>query len=437
MAAVLRNPRLRREMFWVACNKAVELTTLFVTLKVLTNFLSKAGFGEFNLALTSLMLLDSILIVPMNRAFQRHYHTSEERGTLRSTAMALFRWYTVVTVAVALGGCIFSISLSGWFGLETWTAMAAGIYFMANRWRALGVETLDIRRQRRKCAVHNGLFLLSQLALVFAAIYFIKASASAALFAYAIAAVICSLIVAVPLVRRMRVMPEGTNSEIMRMVWSFGLPFGALMVFQWVQNFADRYIIAGQLDFQSAGLYVAAYQVCGIPYMLLLNIMYSLLMPIAYQRARDIDDPRQLWSADRVLLAGVAAYLGIGASMLLVYGFWGRQLIVLLTSKGFALPLSIIMFLTLCRYVQCLGMLFQLFFAVHHQIKRLLWFRAIGAIITVPICWFAVRSYDITGAAVGALLAGTIYVALVCLGRGGCAWEILSSRSAARNRPST
>ncbi|MCD4699921.1 MAG: oligosaccharide flippase family protein, partial [Phycisphaerae bacterium] len=342
--------------------------------------------------------------------------------------------YTTATVGVALAGCIFSVSISGWFGLETWTAMAAGIFFMANRWRALGVDILDICRQRRKCAAHNGLFLLLQLALVLAAVYFVKASASVALFAYAVASVVFSLFVAVPLVRRMRAMPQGNHSEIMRMVWSFGLPFGALMIFRWVQNFADRYIIAGQLDFESAGLYVAAYQVCGIPYMLLLNIMYSLLMPIAYRRARDTDDPRQLWSADKMLLAGVAAYLSIGASMLLVYGFWGRQLMVLLTSKGFALPLSIIMFLAMCRYMQCLGMLLLLFFAVHHKIKRLLWFRAIGAVITVPICWFAVRSYGLTGAAVGGFLTGTIYVALVCLAPGGCVWEVLSIRSAARNR---
>ncbi|MCD4699257.1 MAG: hypothetical protein K8R91_01620, partial [Phycisphaerae bacterium] len=61
LVTVLQNPRLRGEVFWVACNKAVELATLFVTLKVLTNFLSKAGYGEFNLALTGLILLDSIL----------------------------------------------------------------------------------------------------------------------------------------------------------------------------------------------------------------------------------------------------------------------------------------------------------------------------------------------------------------------------------------
>ena len=92
----------------------------------------------------------------------------------------------------------------------------------------------------------------------------------------------------------------------------------------------------------------------------------------------------------------------------------------LLTSDKFALGGTVIVGLALARYIQCLGQLLQSFFAVHQRMGASLAFRVLGGLLVIPVCWFAVKWYGVTGAAWGVLASGVIYTLLVCLYPGGC-----------------
>src|SRR5262249_31795486 len=159
-----------------------------------------------------------------------------------------------------------------------------------------------------------------------------------------------------------------------------------LFVFHWLQNFGDRYLVKTLLDAESVGLYVAAYQVCGIPYTLLGRVTHDLLTPIAYQRGRDQSDPAQLWAADRILLAGIATQIGVGTAMLGFYALFGQQLLALLTNEHFVLPTSTLVALAAARFAQAVTQEIQPIFAVHHQAGTMLWFRFVGAFLTIAIC---------------------------------------------------
>lgn len=420
IGSALRTPRLRGEAGWVISHKLVEFALVFVGLKLYTNLMTREAFGEFNLALTAVGLLGDLTIMPMAHTYYRNLTRAEADGTARAAGITLLKWYITVTVIVAVAAALATLPLSAWLYIGPWTALATGLLFSTNRWRALGIEVLDMRRQRRACALQNLGFLALNTALTAVLLVVWDGSAASALVANALAAGLFAWIGTRPIVRDILSQPHGRTSDIMRYVATFGAPYGALLVCQWVQNFAERYIVGIQLDLDKVGGYVAAYQVCGIPYMLLSVIVNGLGVPIAYERAGTEGDPKRLWAADEVLLFGIGAYMVLGAAAIPVYALWGNSLMRLLTSETFALNGGVIVCLALARYIQCLGQLLQSFFAVHQKMGASLGFRALGGLLVIPVCWFAVKWYGVTGAAGGVLLGGTIYTVMVCLCPGGC-----------------
>ncbi len=420
IGTALRTPQVRDEAGWVITHKLVEFALVFVGLKLYTNLMTRDEYGEFSLALTAVGFLGNLAIMPMAHTYYRNLGKAKADDTSRSAGIALLRWYTAVTIVVAAAAWLATHSLASWLSLGPWTVLATGILFSTYHWRTLGIEVLDMRRQRRKCALQNLGFLALNIALTAVLLVVWSRSAASALVAYALAAALFAWIGTRPIIREVLTQPPGRTSDIMRSVVTFGLPYGALLICQWVQTFSERYIVGIQLDLDAVGGYVAAYQVCGVPYMLLSVIVNGLGVPIAYERAGATGDPKRLWAADEVLLYGIGAYMVLGAAAIPLYALWGNSLMRLLTSESFVLSGSVILCLVLARYIQCLGLLLQTFFAVHQRMGVSLCFRALGGLLVIPVCWYAVKWYGVAGAAGGILIGGVIYTLLVCLCPGGC-----------------
>ncbi len=426
-------PRLRGELVWVIAHRFVEFGFLFAQLKLLTSLLGKEGYGEYSLAETGIALLGSLLLAPVQEAYLRDYHGAGDRGETRAATRLLLRWYAVATLGAAALLALVSQAFSEWFAVGRWTTLAAGLVFLAERWRTLGQDLLNIERQRRAGALWNLSFLTLQLALVALVLWSGPATATSALLAYAAAAALFGALVTAPLARRLLRRPgSAARSLVPSLVLGFGVPYAALLIFQWVQAFSDRILVKGLLDPASLGLYVAAYQVCGVPFVLLLRVAHELLTPIAYARSRDLGDSSQLWSADRLLLAGLGAQLVLGVGMLGGYALFGSRLLVLLTSEAYALPASTLTLLAAARFAQSFSMGLQPIFAVHQRMGRLLGFRAAGAIVTPAICWLTIPAFGVAGAALGTLLAYLAYLVVLGFGPAGCVWLVLGARRSAR-----
>lgn len=425
---ILTNRSAREEFAWVALNKLAEAALLFVTLKLLTRLLSKEAYAEYNLIVTLMVLVAHVALLPINRAYHRLYHGGEESGHARSAGTATLTWYAVATGVVLLLAGLISRPAGRWFAFEPWSAAAAGMLFVGTYWRFLGVEIFNLRRERRTAAIQSIAFYAATVVAMAAALVLWEPSATAALLSSAAVALVFAVLAARPLVRQIRAHPPGGGSPIMTMAWTFGAPYAAMMACGWVQGFADRYLVDWLMDREAAALYVAAFVVSGAPYMILVTMMDSALVPIAYQRCKDPSDPAQAWAGDRVMLLGVGVYALIGLPLIPVFLLFGPQVLTLFTSAEYALPGSVIAWLALGRFMQGLTVLAQWFFAIHNRMGSSLLFRAAGALLTVPICWLAIQHGGLMGAAVGTFVAAAAYAGLLTFGPGGCYWLIVSCR---------
>lgn len=426
---IVREPRLMREAGWVILGKVVEFGLLFVSLKLMTTLMPQSEVGGYQLIQSSLMLLGIALLGPVQNGYHRYFHTAEERGERRGAGVILLRWYSIATAAVLALGVIFAVPLAHRFEIGTVAVMLGGLIFFVDRWRMIALEVLEIRRLRRSFALQASGHLILQVTLLWTFLTVFEPDATAALSAQGTAALVFSIVAVAPFLRMILSGQPRAQSGLMETVRRFGAPYSVLLICQWLQLSVDRFVIDQMLDKASVGLYVTAYQITGVPFMLLVNIGSWFLLPIAYQRARDIDDPAQLWAADKIFVGGIAAYVVIGLVAVAGLSLGGPALIVALSSAEYELPTATVIALSIGRYIQCLAFLIQPIFAVHQRMTSSLVFRVIGAALAVPICWLGVKWGGVHGAAVATIISSLLYAMLLIAGPGGCLWLVLRSRA--------
>lgn len=424
------NERLRAEVLWVVSSRMSEYLLQFLLLKILATRLGSEAYGEMNLAETAALLLTHVLLAPARESFLRDYHRSIERGSQKGARNFILRWYAVSTTAVLVLSWPAARGLSESMEVESGTIVAAAFVFFFDRWRMLAADVVNIERRRRSWAIWNVAFNVALIGFISAATAIGPSTAATALFGYAAASGLFALIMMARWIRETSGVIDRSPTELGGLVRRFGVPFAVLLIFQWGQSFADRYLLKILLDPETVGIYVAAFRVCGIPFMFMLAIGHSLLTPIAYQRAGAADGRSGLWAADRVLLAGVAFHSIVGLFVVGGYAAFGSRLLVMMTTSEFQVSTATIVTLAGGRLLQTLSQLLQPIFAVHERIDGLLWLRLVGAGATVAICWPMIEAYGAFGAAFGTLLAFVIYLAGLVFGPSGCFWLIRDARRA-------
>lgn len=407
------------EVGWILVNKTLEVVLIFACLRILARHLGPEKFGEYNLALTVNVLLAAIAMVPVQQAYLRYFHQAKERRESWLVTRRVIMWYAIVSLTVVILGVLVSRPLGRALAIEPWTCLAAGLAFFSDRWRLLGIQILNIQRRRTAWAVQHLAFLVSQLALLVIVLRFWSASVSAALLAYAAA----SLLLATGSIfsfRRLReeapVVGQGSATGLAGAVRSFGLPYGFVVLLQWVQGFSDRYLLGAFLDLDAVGVYVAAYQVCGVPFRLASGIIHTFLVPVAYGGAKNDDDPTAIRRVHGIVVSGVALYTAAGLIAVAGLATFGARLLALVADARFALPAGVLVLLAVGRFLEGLTPLLQVFFEIRREMRRLSVIRLVSAVAMVVFCLGLIRSYGVFGAALGNLAAMAGYVAMMLLG---------------------
>lgn len=416
---VLGSARLRGEIAWVVGHRIVEFVVIFVGIKLLTQLLGKSQFGEHTLAIAATQLIAAVLIMPMNQAYLRYYHTAYEQGAQGAAGRRLFKWYAWATLVPLAVGAAATVPLAYWFHVAALTPLATALWFATDRWRNLALEIFELRRERSSTALFSMSYQLANVLALFVGLLFLTRSAWVAIVISSALAALWALASLRPEWQRIRSAPAAVPDQLPGLVRTFGLPAAALLICQWLQSNVDRYLLAAYLSKGDAGVYVAATQVFGAPTLLMINIMTWLVMPVAFQRARDVTNPAQLWAADKVILLGVGLYMVVGTLVLPICFFLGPSLLTLMTSSEFQLTGVQLTLIAATRLLQGAVILLQMVFAVHQQMTSSLALRVAGALIAVPSIWVGVMLGGLSGAAWAAAASSLAYLILLLFGPAG------------------
>lgn len=320
-------PRLSREVIWITLGKGLSIVGGLVGVRLLSEFMDPAGYGELALYMTISTLVAQLGYDPVRQAAQRFYPIALEESRLNAYYLGL-RWILarMTGVIVLLAVLIYLIVRKFAPELEL-TALV--VTLIMSVWIGISSAIGGIQqaaRDRVVVAFHQSVSRLLRSLLAAGVILLLGSSSRSALIGYALGAGVMLLSHYFFLRRRM---PAIYQTGIPEMedeprVWakralSYGLPLAIWGLFSWAQLSSDRWALGVFSGTNEVGLYAILYQVGYFPMLTVWEAVFAFFSPILYSWAGDASNPARLGRARKatnlvvlasLLLTGVLAILG-------------------------------------------------------------------------------------------------------------------------------
>src|SRR5258705_2746668 len=289
-----RLTRISAEAAWITGGQITALLGNIALIKLLTNQLGTADYGQLALGITIAGALHMFVYGPFEQAVLRYVSIYRERGALDVffAAVGILHMQTGLAVIIAVG---FATAAAYFVAGTTWCALvfASVLFGLASGVNATLTSLHNAFRHRKVVALHQAgdVWLRLTLAIVLTSV--IGPSAPAVLFGYLAAttlvalsqfAAIRSSSKASEFIAALSKDTMARHSAVIELL-RYGSPYIAFALFAWLSAYADRWLILASLDEHSVGIYAAIAQVAGAPVALFVGITGQLLVPRIFDRA--------------------------------------------------------------------------------------------------------------------------------------------------------
>lgn len=326
--------RLAKEGVWVLGGQIASVIGVLVLIRVLTQHLEPAQYGQLALGLTLAGLVNQVVMGGVTAGIGRFYSIAAEHndlpGYLRASQRLMgYATATVVVIALILAAGLFWFDYSQWMGL----AAAALVFSMLSGYNASLSGIQNAARQRAVVAFHGGLDAWLKILLAVGVMLWLGSSSTAVVVGYALSSLLVTGSQLFFLRRLIR--PEGKKTQPLsnwgRQVWTYSWPFSVWGIFTWAQQASDRWALQVYASTQDVGLYAVLFQLGYAPIGLATGMAMTFLGPILYQRSgsatdlsRNISVHRIAW---RVTFAGLLI-TGLAFVVTLLLHEWIFQVLV-------------------------------------------------------------------------------------------------------------
>jgi O-antigen/teichoic acid export membrane protein len=288
-----RNIRLAKEGGWIVVGQIATVLGALVLVRVLTEYLEPAQYGQLALGLTVAGLVNQVVMGGVTAGIGRFYSIAAEKNDLPSYLNASRRLMEYATALVVVIAIVLMVGLL-WFGYSQWMGLAAAalLFSLLGGYNSSLSGIQNAARQRAIVAFHGGLNAWLKILLAVGVMLWLGSSSAGVVLGYALS----SLLVTgsqLFFLRRL-IHPQGekpqASSNWGRQIWVYSLPFSTWGVFSWAQQVSDRWALQAFASTQEVGLYAVAFQLGYVPIGLVMGIVISFLGPILYQRSGSATD---------------------------------------------------------------------------------------------------------------------------------------------------
>lgn len=285
--------RLANEGSWIVIGQIASVAGALVVVRVLTEHLDPAQYGQLALGLTAAGLVNQVVMGGVISGIGRYYPIAAQEQDLPEYLHASRRLMTYATGAVliiglALLGGLLLLGYSKWMGL----AAAALVFSVVSSYNSTLSGIQNAARQRVIVAFHGGLDAWLKIVLALWVLLWLGNSSTAVLIGYVLSSLLVtgSQIVFLSRLIRRQTASSGGGTPWMRQMWAYSWPFSAWGIFTWSQQSSDRWALEAFTTTQEVGQYSALFQLGYAPISVVTGLAMSFLGPILYQRSGDAKD---------------------------------------------------------------------------------------------------------------------------------------------------
>ncbi len=282
--------RLLAEGGWVVSGQIASVIGALVLVRVLTEYLDPAQYGELALGLTLAGLVNQTILGGITNGIGRYYSIAAEKQDLGAYLLAtryLLAYATAAVLAIAL------ILIAGlyWLGYSQWIGLAAAalIFSVLSGYNSALGSIQNAARQRAVVAFHAGLDAWLKILLAVGVLLWLGTSSTAVVIGYTSS----SLLITLSQLFFLRRTTPNRYASISRhqrwtpRIWAYSLPFATFGIFTWMHQISDRWALQAFATANDVGQYSVLFQIGYTPISLVSGIALSFLGPILYQRSGD------------------------------------------------------------------------------------------------------------------------------------------------------
>ena len=288
-----RFKRLVKEGSWVVMGQIAVVAGALALVRVLTEYLDPAQYGQLALGLTVAGLVNQVVMGGISAGIGRYYAIAAEKQDLGGYLHATRYLLAYATAAVVAIGLILMASLY-WLGYSQWIslAVAALLFAVLSGYNYTLNCIQNAARQRAIVAFHGGLNAWLKILLAVGFVLWLGTSSTAVVIGYA-----CSsfLITISQLIFIRRTIPQQqkpikNSNQWVPQMWAYSFPFTTWGAFTWMQQVSDRWALQVFASTSDVGQYAVLFQLGFTPIAMITGMVMSFLGPILYQRSGDATD---------------------------------------------------------------------------------------------------------------------------------------------------
>lgn len=286
--------RLAKEGSWLVLGQIAAVAGSLVLVRVLTEYLSPAQYGQLALGLTVAGLVNQVVMGGLINGIGRFYSIAAEKQDLMGYLIASKHLLMYATGVIVVAGLLLLAGL-GLLGYTQWYGLAAAALVLSvlSGYNSALSGIQNAARQRAIVAFHGGLDAWLKIALALGVLYWLGASSTAVVIGYACSSFLItfSQLIFLRRVTHVESAYPVKDRTWMRQMWAYSLPFSIFGTFTWLQQVSDRWALQSYASVTEVGEYAVLFQLGYTPIALATGLITNFLGPILYQRSGDATDP--------------------------------------------------------------------------------------------------------------------------------------------------
>ena len=401
------------EGIWVAGGQVAAVAGALVGIRLITEVLDPAAYGELALGLTIANLANQTIVGPLTNGISRYYAPSAQTGDVNGY-LAAARWLFLAGAgATALLSVLAVLALVAtdhrkWIAI----ALAALLYAFINGCSTALMGIFNAARMRRVVAFHQGI----EPCLRFTTAALLATSIAATSTMAMIGFVVSTLVMTVSqwafftrLIRRHATSatePRDWRTDI----WRYSWPFSAWGLFSWAQQSTDRWALEVFATTDDVGRYAVLYQLGYQPTALAAATLLQLLTPILFERAGDARDRNRNAAVNRMIWRVTLMILTITVAMALLAGLFHAAIVGVLAAKEYSVVQHLLPWMLLAGGVFAAGQAISLGLMSQLRSREMIVAKIATSLLGIGLNVAGARLYGLDGVVFAGVLYSAVYL---------------------------
>jgi O-antigen/teichoic acid export membrane protein len=409
---------LGAEAFWVLGGQiGVAVGGLF-GIKVLTHLLSPYEFGKLSIANTIVLLIGINLFGPMGQGLLRFWSIAQDRQDVRDYTRLSKKYIQTLSIIVVFLALSLSLALR-FFNFREWAfllgpSLVVGAF---SGWGGIRLSTLMAARRRKSAAIINAATSFAKPTIAALLMVFISGYAELAIFGFLIVTFVSScateMIYKQTVASRLKDVSarnkEKSSGNMGYEILKFSYPFFLWAIFGWIHQSCDRWSLVIFYDPDVVGAFSVIAQLSVYPIVFGSNFLNTFFLPIAYQRAGQLNSKSAVDNANKILFAMMGFFILGTAILIIVFHAYHRPIVLLASNAGYVKYSSLLPALTCVWSLYYLGQLLTSFGLLAKKPREYITPIVSSGMLALVLTFYLSRLHGPIGVVWGLGISGIIY----------------------------